>query len=81
MKLIDLNSDGGIGANSLYVHQGRRYVCEGRQCRMLDPDVGHGAVIVSSEKLSEDPGWHRVRVNDLVTISADLEVTSRPVEI
>jgi len=66
-------------ANSLYVRRGRRYVCENRVCRMLEPGVGRGAVIASSERLSEGPGWVRVGVNNLVTISEDLEVSSRPI--
>jgi glutamine amidotransferase len=65
-------------ANSLYIHRGSRYVCEGRDCRMLDPGAGYQALIVSSERLSDDLGWVRVRVNDLVTISQDLRVYSRP---
>ncbi|MEE8523182.1 MAG: class II glutamine amidotransferase [Thermoanaerobaculia bacterium] len=65
-------------ANSLYVHRGRRYVCEDRNCRMIEPGEEGGAVIVSSERLSEDPGWVRVEVNDLVTVSEDLVVDSRP---
>ncbi len=65
-------------ANSLYVHSGQRYVCEDRQCKMIDAGKGRGTVIVSSERLSEDDGWQRVKVNDLVTISEDLEVNFRP---
>jgi predicted glutamine amidotransferase len=58
-------------APSLYLHQGRRYVCQAGVCRMIEPDEGHGAVIVSSEPLSQDPGWHRVPANHAVLIRAD----------
>ena len=66
-------------ANSLYVHVGKRYICEERQCRMVAPDEGREAVIVSSERLSRDEGWQRVAVNDVVTVAEDLEIEQRPI--
>ena len=66
--------------NSLYVHVGRRYVCRKDFVGMLDPDVGRGAVIVSSERLSNDPGWDRVPPNHLVTVDRHLSVEVRPIE-
>ena len=69
-------------ANSLYVHAGRRYVCEDGICHMVDPDHPHpGAVIVASEPLSQDGGWDRVEVNHLVLLHSDLRVDMRPIEI
>ncbi len=68
-------------ANSLYVQLGRRWVCKGRDCRMLDPDVGRGAVIVSSERLSDDPGWEPVPPNQLVVVGEDLTVGLLPIEL
>ena len=68
-------------ANSLWVQLGRRWVCEGRDCRMLEPDVGRGAVIVSSERLSDDPGWDRVPPNQLVLVGEDLTVALLPIEL
>ncbi len=68
-------------ANSLYVQLGRRWVCEGRNCRMLDPDVGRGAVIVSSERLCDGPGWFRVPPNQLVVVGEDLTVGMLPMEL
>lgn len=66
-------------ADSLYVHTGRRYVCESGVCRMIEPSVGAGpTVIVSSEPLSEDPGWTAVPVNHLVVVNADRSVSIRP---
>lgn len=65
--------------SSLYVHTGRRYVCEGGLCRMVAPEKGHGAVIVASEPLSDDPGWHKVPRNSLVIIREDHEAEVRPV--
>lgn len=62
-------------ASSLYFHTGRKYVCDGNICRMVDPEKGQGAVLVSSEPLSDDPGWQPVPVNHLVRISADQTAT------
>lgn len=61
-------------AESLYLHTGRRYVCEGGTCRMIDPDEGGSAVLVSSEALSDDPGWRRIPANHLVLIREDRTV-------
>jgi len=66
-------------ANSLYLHRGRRYVCEDGVCRMLEPGEGETALLVSSEPLSRDPGWEAVPVNHLVRIPADLRTTIEPV--
>ncbi len=53
---------------SLYVDRGRRYVCEEGVCRMVEPEQGGGAVIVSSERLSKDPGWESVPRNHMVLV-------------
>ncbi|MFG0284946.1 MAG: class II glutamine amidotransferase [Phycisphaerales bacterium JB039] len=65
-------------AESLYLHRGRRYVCEGGVCRMLDPEEGHGAVIVASEPLSDDPGWESIPPNHVALISDSGSVNLRP---
>jgi len=62
-------------ANTLYVHTGQRYACEGDVCRMVGPPGG--AVMVCSEPLSEDPGWRPVPVNHLVVVAEDLGVSLR----
>ncbi len=65
-------------ADTLYVHSGRRYVCEGGVCRMIEPTDGGGrTVIISSEPLSEDAGWAEVPFNHLVIVGADQTVTMR----
>jgi ergothioneine biosynthesis protein EgtC len=67
------------GAASLYVHNGKQYVCDDDGvCRMVSPDVGQGAVLVCSEPLSEDAGWERVPPNHLVLVNEDRSVTLRP---
>jgi glutamine amidotransferase len=64
--------------SSLYVHTGRRYVCDGGLCRMVEPEAGKGAVIVSSEPLSDDPGWQRIPRNHMVVITEDWTCTLLP---
>jgi predicted glutamine amidotransferase len=72
-------SGGREDAASLYVHTGRRYTCSGGVCRMIDAANGQGAVIISSEPVSGDPGWEPVPVNHVVTVSTDGAVTTVPV--
>ncbi len=73
-------SDQPETAPSLYVQLGRRWECEGRSCRMLDPDDSRGAVIISSERLCDGPGWDRVPPNQLVMVGEDLAVGMLPIE-
>jgi glutamine amidotransferase len=62
---------------SLYVHTGRRYVCDGGVCRMIAPERGTGAVIVCSEPLSDDPGWQKIPRNSMVVINEHQECDIR----
>jgi len=64
-------------AASLYVHEGKQYVCEEGVCRMVSPDVVRGAVLVCSEPLSEDPGWDPVPANHMVLVREDRSVAIR----
>ncbi len=64
-------------ALSLHVHTGRRYVCDGGLCRMVNPERGQGAVLVSSERLSDDPGWQVVPPNHMVVVYDDYAVDVR----
>jgi len=61
----------GYDGESLFCHTGRAYVCEHGVCRMLAPVRGRGSVLVSSEPLSDDPGWDPVPRNSLVLVRAD----------
>lgn len=72
-------TDDPANADSLYTNRGRRYVCEGGVCRMLDPGEQNGsAVMISSEPLSGDSGWETVPVNHLVRLEADLTMATEP---
>lgn len=64
-------------ASSLYLHTGRRYVCEGDVCRMVEPLTGEGAVLIASEPLSDDPGWQKVPPNHMVVVRRDRAVDVR----
>lgn len=76
---LRFTTDKPENASTLYLHTGRRYVCEGNVCRMINPEAGAGAVIVSSEPLSEDPGWQVVPPNHMVLIGEDRRVDVRPI--
>lgn len=67
------------GGESLHLNRGRRYVCEGSVCRMVEPDGPSTAVVVSSEPLSEDAGWEAVPANHVVTIDDRHRVKIMPV--
>jgi glutamine amidotransferase len=66
--------------DSLYIHQGKRYVCREDRCEMVDPVHGRGAVVVASEPLSSDPGWEAIEPNHLVLVAADQTVRSQPLQ-
>lgn len=68
-------------AASLHLHTGRRYVCEGGVCRMIAPEAGTGAVLISSEPLSDDAGWQTIKPNQLVLVNEDSTVEQRPMKI
>ena len=46
---------------------------------MVSPEKGRGAVIISSEPLSDDPGWQAIPFNHLVMVNEDLTVSQRPI--
>lgn len=56
-------------ADSLYLNIGRKYVCEEGVCSMIDPGENEKAVIISSEPLSNDPGWETIPVNSMVVVN------------
>lgn len=64
-------------AESLHLHRGKTYRCVDGVCSMQEPEDGKGAVIVSSEKLSDDPGWETIAPNTLVVVHNDRRVQLR----
>jgi len=67
--------------SSLYLHTGRRYICEEGLCRMIEPEAGHQAAIIASERLSDDPGWQKVPKNHLVIVREDRSTQVRPLAL
>ena len=74
-------NDPNCQANTLYWHEGAEYKCVNGKCVMLHPEEGHGAILVASEPLSEDPGWEAVPVNHLVIIDAGKTIALRKCEL
>lgn len=72
-------TDAPQDAASLHLHTGRRYVCEGGACRMVDPEGSTKAILISSEPLSSDPGWQNIPPNHAVILHEDQ--TTRLLEV
>ena len=51
-----------------------RYTCEGGVCRLLEPEPDDNAVLISSERLTDDPSWSAVPVNHMLVIGEDRSV-------
>ena len=73
----EANYDG----ESLYWIQGHRYVCENGMCRMKSQQDGISSVVVSSERLDENPSWTEVSRNHMLLVSAESSVVHMPIEI
>ena len=65
---VRMTTDAPSEADSLYVNLGRRYICENGICYMHDPGHHETAVVISSERLSDDPGWESVPVNTMILV-------------
>jgi len=64
---------------TLYHSEGSRYVVEDGITRMEAPDDDDHAVLVVSEKLSDDPFWTMIPANHLVIVEQTLNVRIRPI--
>lgn len=64
-------------AESLHVHTGSIYRVIAGVCRMVAPSDGKGAVIISSEPLSDDPAWLTVPPNHLVMVGPERKAQLR----
>lgn len=60
-------------SRTLYFAKGKKYVCEGNQCKMLPDNGKTSSILVVSEKLDEFvEEWHPVPDNTLLMIDHDL---------
>lgn len=81
LAVTRFNSNVADEANSLYVHEGRRYVCVGGLCQMIEPDERGGAVLVASERLSDDEGWSRIPGNHVLWVGEERSPTIEPIVV
>jgi glutamine amidotransferase len=66
---------------TLYYSEGSKYICEDGVCRMLDPEERDQAVLVVSEKLTDEKkDWKEVPKNHFVMVDQNLEVTVKPIQ-
>jgi predicted glutamine amidotransferase len=67
-------SDQTVEPASLYFSAGRKYQCANGVCEFVECQPSEKAVVISSERLSEDSShWFRVAPNHVVTVNQDLE--------
>jgi glutamine amidotransferase len=64
---------------TLYHSEGSRYVVEDGVTRMFAPEDDDHAVLVVSEKLSDDPNWTMIPKNHLVIVEQTLNVRIKPI--
>ena len=64
---------------TLYHSEGSRYVVEDGVTRMEAPEDDDHAVLVVSEKLSDDPSWTMIPANHFVIVEQSLNVRIRPI--
>ena len=65
--------------NTLYIHSGKRYVCdENDQSHFAEPDDQGSAVVIASEPLFDHDQWQPVPMNHLVLVDSDRSVTYQP---
>ena len=64
---------------TLYHSEGSRYVVEDGITRMEAPEDDDQAVLVVSEKLSDDPSWTMIPANHFVIVEQSLNVRIRPI--
>jgi glutamine amidotransferase len=67
---------------TLYYSEGSKYVCEDGICRMLDPEERDQAVLVVSEKLTDQQSdWKEVPKNHFVIVNQNLDVHTKPLSV
>jgi len=65
---------------TLYHSEGSRYVVEGGISQMVAPEDNDHAVLVVSEKLTDDKDWTLIPANHFVVVDSSLNVKIRPIE-
>ncbi len=67
---------------TLYHSEGSRYVCEDGVCRMLEPEEREHAVLVVSEKLTDNEyDWKEVPRNNFVIVKPNLDIKIQPITV
>jgi len=75
-------SDQTLEPASLYYATDRRYQCADGICQLVDCDQRERALVIASERLSEDNDhWVRVAPNHLLTVNQNLEANVELMEI
>jgi glutamine amidotransferase len=75
-------SDQRLEPISLYYTAGRRFGCTDGVGQMIDADPSERAVIIASERLTEQKSdWVRVAPNHVLTVTSDLDVSVDLVEV
>lgn len=67
-------------ALTLYHSEGSRFVVENGVTRLVAPKDDDGAVLVVSEKLSDDKNWTMIPANHFVIVEETLNVRVRPIK-
>lgn len=74
-------SDPTVEPASLYYAANKKYECVNGVCRLVDCEKRERAVVIASERLSEDrEHWFRVAPNHLLTVNENLEVNVELIE-
>jgi glutamine amidotransferase len=73
-------SDPKQEALTLYHSEGSRFVVENGITRLVAPKDDDGAVLVVSEKLSDDKDWTMIPANHFVIVEQTLNVRVRPIK-
>ena len=75
--VVSRYASAGAEAPTLYLHTGKRYVCENGVCHMVESEEEHRAVIVASEPLTEEPGWTPAPPNHTLLVHSQHSVSMR----
>jgi len=66
--------------HTLYYSTGSHFDCIDGKCRMEQGGSQNNAVLIVSEKLTEEKNeWHKIPPNSSISVDADLEITHRSV--